>query len=389
MTSTNAAESTFAARFTLRKIGKIARHFDHAGIFVHHHQTAGTHHRANRFQRIKIDRRLHQGRRQTTPGGSADLHRFELLTILNPATNINHQMFQGNPHGNFNQPWIFNLTNHRKDSGSRTILSTDRTKPLMTIADYRRHCGEGFNIINHRWQALKSGHRRIWRPGLGHAPVSTKRFDQSRLFTTNKSPGTLKNCNFQREITPQDIHAQYIFTFSLSNRLFHNLNGQRIFGPNIEQGPFGPYCQRRQSQTFEHLVRITFEQGSIHVGSGITLITITDNHFRRFLNFAGNLPFATGRKTGPAATTQIGGLNLFKHPGPAFFEPLSQRKVTANRQIMVNFIWINQTAMLHHHPIFIKITWIIHKRREIFIGFKSPDQIFVTGIAAVFKKGSD
>jgi len=53
-----AAGDAFSARLILRKIHKEARDFDHAGVGVHDHKTAGADHRTRIFHGIKIQRKF-------------------------------------------------------------------------------------------------------------------------------------------------------------------------------------------------------------------------------------------------------------------------------------------------------------------------------------------
>ena len=74
-----AAKHAFAARFVLRELHEEPGDLDHAGLFVHHDETAGTDHGPHLAQVVKIHRQVEVFLGQATAGGTADLYGLEAV----------------------------------------------------------------------------------------------------------------------------------------------------------------------------------------------------------------------------------------------------------------------------------------------------------------------
>ena len=130
MAGADPAEGAFAARLLLGEIQKIARDVDHAAVFVHHHHSAGAHHRAGPGQGVEIHRRIEKIGGQAASRRPADLHRLELFFIGNAAADIENQFPQGHPHGNLHQSRMGHVAHYGKNRRTRTVRCTDAPKPV-------------------------------------------------------------------------------------------------------------------------------------------------------------------------------------------------------------------------------------------------------------------
>ena len=73
------AGNAFSAGFVLRETHEELRHSRHTGLLVHHDQAAGTDHRADTLQRVKIKRQVNHLLCEASAGRTADLDGLEVV----------------------------------------------------------------------------------------------------------------------------------------------------------------------------------------------------------------------------------------------------------------------------------------------------------------------
>ena len=105
----DAAGDALAARLLLGEVEEEAREVDHAGLVVDHDQAAGADDGAGRGQALVVDRRVQQVRRDAAAGGAADLHRLELLAVLDAAADVEDQVAEAGAHGHLDQAAVDDL----------------------------------------------------------------------------------------------------------------------------------------------------------------------------------------------------------------------------------------------------------------------------------------
>ena len=112
------AGCAFAAALRLGEGQEEAGQIHHAGVFVHHYQTAGPHHGPRRGKGVVVHRAVQKGFRQARAGGTADLHGLEFLSALDAGADVKDDLAHGSAHGHFNQTGIGDLAGQGEDLGA-------------------------------------------------------------------------------------------------------------------------------------------------------------------------------------------------------------------------------------------------------------------------------
>ena len=148
MIGSDSAECTLAAGFLLGEIEKIPRNFHHAGILVHDHHAAGSHHGTGLCERIEINGRIQKILAQTAAGRPPDLNRFEFFIIRDAAADVKYQGSQRHPHGYFHQSGMDHVSDNGKNCGSGAVLGADASVPGCAMGQYGRNGSQGFYIVD-------------------------------------------------------------------------------------------------------------------------------------------------------------------------------------------------------------------------------------------------
>ena len=110
------------------------------------------------------------------------------------------------------------------------------------------------------------------------------------------------------------------------------------------------YGVSADNHAFDNAVGIAFHETSIHVGSGVTLISVGDDIFRKALRLAHPFPLDSGRKTAAAATTKPRLLYFTDDAFRCHFRKnFGQRLIAINGQIIVDSCRINHAVGAEHH----------------------------------------
>jgi hypothetical protein len=145
----------------------------------------------------------------------------------------------------------------------------------------------------------------------GNSWFSLYRSNHGGRLTTDKSTRALKERNVETEVTPQNILTRKLKFCCLTKGILNFLNGQRIFGANIDITMSGTNRIACNDHSLYYRMGITFQNGSIHKSAGIALITIADQIFRLSFCMTADIPFLPSRKTRTAQTPQFRPLDLF------------------------------------------------------------------------------
>ena len=135
---------------------------------------------------------------QASAGRSTDLNGLEVRTIPDPAPDIENDFAQGGPHGNFDQPGIFNVACQSKSFGSWTPFRSDGLVPGSTPIDDQRHIGKRFHVVQHRGFAIQPLLNSSRRLHSGHAALTFDRRGQCTALAANKGAGSLADFDVKR-----------------------------------------------------------------------------------------------------------------------------------------------------------------------------------------------
>ena len=98
-----AARAALPAGLVIGELNEELGDIDHAGVFIHHNHSAGTHHGAHFLQALVVNREIDVAIRDAAPRRTARLHRLELFAARDAAADVVDDLAQCDPHGNLDQ----------------------------------------------------------------------------------------------------------------------------------------------------------------------------------------------------------------------------------------------------------------------------------------------
>ena len=119
----------------LSEVHKEAGDIHHAGYFVHHDEAARSHHGTGFAQCFVIELQIQVFCGETSTHRTAGLNGFELLTVLDAASDVKNNFAQGNAHGHFDQTWLDDVAADRKGLGALGFLSAHAGIPCRAVAE--------------------------------------------------------------------------------------------------------------------------------------------------------------------------------------------------------------------------------------------------------------
>ena len=184
------ARNAFTAALTLCKVHEESGNFNHTGILVHNYETARTHDRIERFDRIKVQRTVDLIFDQTSTGWSTDLYALECSAALETAADVVNDMTEAGSHRNFDKTGILDRTGKGECLGSRASLCSDGTEPVSTLKDDLRNVGISFYVIEDSWFLPESLLYSTRWFDTWHASFAFDGCGKGGTFTTNERTGS-------------------------------------------------------------------------------------------------------------------------------------------------------------------------------------------------------
>ncbi|OQC09320.1 MAG: hypothetical protein BWX75_01171 [Candidatus Cloacimonetes bacterium ADurb.Bin088] len=185
----DAAEGAFAAGFALGEIQEIARHIDHAGAFVHHNHSSGTHDRPGGVDAVVIHNSIKQFSGDATPGGASHLDSLERLIRLHAAAHFVDDVPERDTHGNLDQPAAGDLARQGEDLGAGRLLRPHRAEGFGAVQDNPGDIGPGLHIVDVGGFTPQAGFSRERGADGWHAALPFYGLHQRRFLATNEGPG--------------------------------------------------------------------------------------------------------------------------------------------------------------------------------------------------------
>ena len=98
----------------------------------------------------------------------------------------------------------------------------------------RQHMGQRLNVVDDRRLAPQPALRRERRLGPRHAALAFDRGDHRRLFAADKCARAFHHLAAQRQAGAEDVLAQESARFRVLTAPAHALDGQRVFGADVD-----------------------------------------------------------------------------------------------------------------------------------------------------------
>ena len=183
------------------ELDEVAGHIDHAVVFVHHDHAARAHDRAERGERLVVDRRIEQLRRDAAARGATGLNGLH-LACRGAAADVVNDVLSGVPSGISTRP-VLDLTDQREDLRSRALGGAGLGKPGGAAGDD----GAMLYQVSTLLMLVGLPSKALFAPGTAAADVRPARLafdrsDQRRLFAADECARAFDQLDLERESGP-------------------------------------------------------------------------------------------------------------------------------------------------------------------------------------------
>ncbi|HPX02027.1 MAG TPA: hypothetical protein PK311_00975 [Syntrophales bacterium] len=142
-------------------------------------------------------------------------------------------------------------------------------------------------------------------PGLAHSSLNG--CDQCRFFAANKGACALYDAYVEREPGTEDVFPEHAEFPGLRKSGVQMLNGQGIFGADINDALRCTGGISSYQHAFENAVRIAFEDASVHVRTRVAFVGVANDVFCTAVSLGSEkCPFLSRRKPGSPPSPQSG-----------------------------------------------------------------------------------
>ena len=173
-------------------------------------------------------------------GRAAGLRGLELLAVGDAAADVEDDLAQGGAHGHFHQAGVVDLAGQGEHLGALALFRADGGEPVRAVQDDRRDAGQGLDVVDDGGLAEQALAGRKGRLGLGLAALALDRGHQGGFLAADESAGAHADLDVEVEAGPEDILAQQAVVLGLFDGHAQALDGQRIFGPDIDVARVAP-----------------------------------------------------------------------------------------------------------------------------------------------------
>ena len=275
------------------------------------------------------------------PGGSAELHGFELPSVLDAAADLLHHLANRDAHGHFDQAAAVDLAGQGEDLGAAAGARAESGERGGAVAHDPGHAGQRLDVVDDGGLPAKAALHRIRRTQFRHAAAAFERLDERGLLAADERARAFADLEAQA--------AEVAARRRLLDGRAHMPHGQRILGADVKVALARADGVRRDGQPFEHAVRIGFEHRAIHEGAGIAFVAIADDVFDRACLRASERPLAAGGEARAAAPAQAGFGDGGDHLLRASVRAAAfQRLIAAAREVVVDIQRIDLAAVFEH-----------------------------------------
>ena len=345
------AGGAFAAAFIHGKFQEELGDIHHAGVLVHDDQTAGAHHRTDGDQVVVVDGGIDERSRDAAAGGASGLRRLEFLAVRDAATDILDDLPQGGAHRDLHQAGVVDLAHQAEDLGALAALGAHAGKPVGAVEDDAGDIGPGLYVIQDGRDAEQALDCREGRTGTRLAAVPLDGGHQRGLLAADEGAGTQAQLDIKGKAGAEDILAQKAVFPRLLDGDLQAVNGDGIFGADVDVALVGADGIAGDGHGLQHHVGVALQHRTVHKGAGVALIGVAADVLHVARALPGKQPLLAGGEAAAAAAAQAAVLHdldhlVGGHPG----QYAAQRLVAVHRYVLVNIFGVDDAAVAQRHP---------------------------------------
>ena len=128
--------------------------------------------------------------------------------------------------------------------------------------------------------------------------------DEGGLFTADECAGTVTEFDVEIEVGAEDVLAEEAVFAGLTDSDLQAVDSQRVLSADVNQTLGGADAETADSHSFDDGVRVTFEDGTIHERTRVTLVGVADHIFLVSLVGTAEAPLHTGGEASATTTAE-------------------------------------------------------------------------------------
>ena len=204
----------------------------------------------------------------------------------------------------------------------------------------------GFYVVKQSGLPEQSFYGRERRTRTRFAAVAFYTCHKSRFFTANECACAQTNVDIELEAGAQNVIAQQAVLARLSDCNLQTVNGNGIFGTNVNITLMCAYRVCGNSHRFQNGVRIAFQNRAVHKRARISFVGVTSNVLNVAGSILGKLPFSSGGEACTATTAKTGlADNVDNFLRSHFRKYLNERLISVVSNVFVDVFRIDYAAV--------------------------------------------
>jgi len=347
---TDAAGGALAAGLVHGEVEEELGHGHHAGGLVHDDHAAGAHHGLAGDEALVVDGHIEVLVGQGAAGRTAGLDGLEFLAVGAAAADVEDDFAKRRAHGHFDEAHVGDLAGQGEDLGALGGGGADGGEPVRALEDDGRDVGERLDVVDDGGLFPIAGLGREGRLGHGLAALAFHGLDQGRFLAAHERAGAVLQLDVEVEARTEQVGAEHAVGLGILDGLAQALDGQGIFGPDVDRALGGADGIAADGHGLDHGMGVAFEHGAVHERARIAFVGVADHVLLVGLVGQGDAPLDAGGETAAATAAQPGLLHDVHDLGRRHGQDLGQGFVAAEGNVIVDILGIDEAAVAGGDP---------------------------------------
>ena len=342
----DAARRALAAALVHREVEVELRDVHHAVRLVHDDEAARAHDRADLRERLVVDRRVEELRRDDAAGGPAGLRRLELVAAADAAADVEDDLAQGGAHRDLDEAGVVHLAREREHLRALRRRRADLAEPLRALVDDDGDVRERLDVVDDRRTPPEALDGRERRTRTRHAAVALDGLQQGGLLAADERAGAEAELDLEVEAAAEDVLAEEPELRRLPDRHLEAVDRERVFGADVDEALGRADRVAGDDHGLEDAVGVALQRRAVHVGAGVALVRVADHVLLPLGLGLRELPLEARREAGAAAAAEAGLQHLLDDLLRRHLEEhLLDRLVAVARDVVLDLLRVDDAAV--------------------------------------------
>ena len=375
---TDTAGRTFTAGLVDGELQEELRDVDHAVVFVHDDESAGTHDGSDLGEVLIVHLDVDVRCGDTAAGRAAGLRRFEFLAVRDTAADFFDDGAKGGAHRDLDEAGVLDLAAEGEDLGTLGLLGTHGREPFRTVDDDLGDVRPGLNVVQDGRALEQTLFGRERRTGTGLTAVAFDGGHEGSFFTADERTGAETDVDIEIEPGLHDVLAEEAVLMGLVEGDLQTLDRDRVLCADVDVTLVRADRVTGDGHGFEDHVGVAFQDGTVHEGTGVAFVRVTADELLRCVIALGEFPLEARRETGAAASAEAGvEHDLDDVVRSHLLQDFLQGDITVHRQIFIDALRVDEAAVLERDSLLDLVEARVVQRGDLLVqDFVLVDQTF-------------